>query len=159
MAYSDASRTYQSSNTAPCSISLSLPLFLSLSLYLSYIRQCSDCSRTQNLKDFPPHTGTETPETSTAEEYLSHTTARKKVSVCLWLPFRSLCVCICARACVSIHVNSLQKKQHCRYTNQRVYPSLSPPPFPPPLLLHHLSIYLSLLGYPLGSSGCVCLRV
>ncbi|TWW55595.1 hypothetical protein D4764_09G0006440 [Takifugu flavidus] len=45
--------------------SSSLSLSPSPSLYLSYIRQCSDCSRTQNLKDFPPQIGTETLESAT----------------------------------------------------------------------------------------------
>lgn len=132
----------QHSSLLSLSRSLSLPLFRSLSLYLSYIRQCSDCSRTHNLKDFPPHTGTETSGTSTPQSRgLPNTNHSKREGECVYLVAVYAYVCVCA--CVSIHVNSLQKKQHCRYTNQRVYPSLSPPPFPPPpLLLHHHAIYL-----------------
>lgn len=61
-------RTRAATQLLALSLSLFLPPLshcLSLSLYLSYIRQCSDCSRKQNLKDFPPRTGTETIDTTT----------------------------------------------------------------------------------------------
>lgn len=73
--------------------SFSLPL----SPYLSYIRQCSDCSRTQDLKDFPPHTETETLETSTPRSRgVPNPDHSKREGECVYLVAVYDCVCVCS---------------------------------------------------------------
>lgn len=138
--------------TQRLALSLSLSRALPLSLYLSSIRQCSDCSRTQNLKDFPPHTGTETLETPTPRSRgVPNPNHSRREGECVYLVavYARVCACMCVHPCEFTAEEA---------TLQIHRPEGLPIPLPSPISASSSSpsIHPSLLGYPLRSSSCVC---